>query len=309
MIPNVQVNLYADSDCDEVIDDFDGDSLPTLADVDNYPFGNFPTVADSDIDRNSNGIFDAGDAIQITTTDSWDDSNPEGSIQTLPVIHGIEVQSGFDNFGTWNQIRPGIFDGGYAFTSYYPGGIVSGSDEVEGLPVGVYIVESTTPPGYELVKEEDKNVDFGDTYTPSMLLLPPVCAGDLHLVPNELSLFPGVECAYAGQWRPLADRKQIIVADSKNAAADFFFFTEVPKAARAVGFINNDFAAEFDKTSPIFGEKAAPSWLPIAFFDWNGNEVARIYCDEFGAYNGMLPSTYTNRHTFRDVTANVDICY
>jgi len=166
--------------------------------------------------------------------------------------------------------------------------------EIEGLPAVTYIVEAATPPGYELVKEEDKNVDFGDTFTPSPLLLPPVCVGDLHLVPDELSLFPGVECAFAGQWRPLADRKQILVADAKNAAADFFFFTEVPKAARAVGFINNDLAAEFDPCSPIFGEKSAPSWLPISFQDFAGNEVARIYCDEFGAYNAMLPSTYTN---------------
>jgi len=118
--------------------------------------------------------------------------------------------------------------------------------------------------------------------------------GDLHTVPDELTLFPGVECAYAGQDRPLADRKQILVADGKNAAADFFFFTEVPKAARAVGFINNDLAAEFDPCSPVYGEKSAPSWLPISFQDFAGNELVRIYCDEFGAYNAMLPSTYTN---------------
>ena len=296
-IPNVQVALYADSDCNGVIDDLDGDGNSTLADRDNYPLGWIDDpgqLGPEDEDWNENGVFDPGDALNITATDSWDDSNPCGCIQDLPVIHGQEVNECFDNFGTWNQVRPGTFDGGYAFTSYYPGGMASGSLENDGLPAGTYIVEAATPFGYELLKEEDKNVDFGDAFTPSPLLLPPVCVGDLHLVPDELSLFPGVECAFAGQWRPLADRKQIRVADAKNAAADFFFFTEVPKAARAVGFINNDLAAEFDPCSPIYGEKSAPSWLPISFQDFAGNELVRIYCDEFGAYNAMLPSTYTN---------------
>ncbi|GAJ09234.1 unnamed protein product, partial [marine sediment metagenome] len=67
------------------------------------------------MDRNENGLFDPGDALNVTATDSWDDSNPCGCIQDLPVIHGQEVNECFDNFGTWNQVRPGIFDGGYAF--------------------------------------------------------------------------------------------------------------------------------------------------------------------------------------------------
>jgi hypothetical protein len=296
-IPRVQVNLYLDtSPTDGVIDDLNGDGVQTLADVDNYPFGwqgDPNLLGNEDVDRNSNGTFNAGDAIQIGTTDSWDDSKPSWAIQTLPVIHGQQVKPGFDNFGTWNQAQPGIFDGGYAFDSYFPGGIDSGSAEVDGLPTATYIVESTIPPGYELVKEEDKNVDFGDEYVPSPQLLPPICVGDPHLVPAELTLFPGVPCEYAGQSRPLADRKLVTVTTGKNAAADFFLFTEVPKAARAVGFVNNDLAAEFDPTSPVYGEKSAPSWLPISFQDWAGNEVARIYCDEFGAYNTMLPSTFS----------------
>lgn len=312
-IPNVQVCLYMDSDCDGFIDDLDGDSEPTLADVDNKPFGWRDDPAQfgpEDIDHNENGTFEYGDAIQITLTDSWDDSKPEGAIhENLPVIHGSPVQPGFDNFGTWNQIRDGIFDGGYAFTSYFPGGLADPeSVETDGLPNGWYIVEAATPYGYELLKEEDKNVDFGDEWTPSPLLLPPACVGDPHLVRPYLSFqtdedgvpLPGIdpndliEAPYAGQTRPKADRKQVFVSPSKNAAADFFFFTQTPKGAFAIGFINNDLAAEFDPTSPIFGEKSAPSWLPISFQDWTGQEIARVYCDEFGAYNAMLPSSFTN---------------
>ena len=295
-IPRVQINLYLDEDGDGVIDDLIGGDGPTLTDVDNYPFGwreNGGTPGPEDVDRNSNNIFNAGDAIQIVTTDSWDDNKPSGSIGKAVTVHGQQIAPGFDNFGTWNQIRPGVFDGGYAIGSYFPGGIASGSAEVEGLPSGLYIVEAATPLGYEIVKEEDKNVDFGDEYVPSPQFLPPICVGDPHLVPAELTLFPGVPCFYAGKTRPLADRKLVGVTITKNAVAEFFFFTDVPKAARAVGFINNDFAAEFDPTSPIRGEKSAPSWLPISFQDWKGNEVARVYSDEFGAYNAMVPSNHT----------------
>ena len=32
------------------------------------------------------------------------------------------------------------------------------------LPAGKYVVEMIMPPGYELVKEEDKNILIGDNY-------------------------------------------------------------------------------------------------------------------------------------------------
>ena len=32
------------------------------------------------------------------------------------------------------------------------------------LPAGKYVVEVVVPPGYELVKEEDKNILIGDNY-------------------------------------------------------------------------------------------------------------------------------------------------
>lgn len=302
-IPRVQVNLYEDLrnnatgvlGPDGKIDDLNRDGVETLADVDNYPFGNFPAA--EDIDSNGNGAFDAGDAIQITNTDSFDDAPPSGCLQTLPVIAGQTARECFDNFGTWNQVRPAVFDGGFAFNSYVQGGIFTGRPETEGLPTGTYIVEAANPrPGvYQLVKEEDKNVDFGDTPIPSPLLLPQVCVGAPHVVPNTLALFPGqaVPAPFAGSTRPLCDRKQVELNDGTNTGVNFFYFTEVPKAARVVGFVNNDLSAEFDPTSPIFGEKAAPQWIPVSFRDWQGNEITRVYSDAYGAYNALLPSTFS----------------
>jgi len=308
-IPNVQVALYQDHDNNGVIDDLDGDGLPTRADVDNTPFGwrDGGAKGAEDIDRDSDGIFDVGDALNIVTTDSWNDSPPTGCLQTLPVIAGQQAKECFDNFGTWNQIRPGIFDGGYAFNSYFPTGMVNNRPEKDGLPPDTYIVETGMPHGYLLLKEEDKNVDFGDVFAPSTQKLPAICAGDQHTVPSYLTFqtyssgapLAGIASVdliaapYAGKDRPLCDLKQVVLSDKENAAADFFYFTQVPKAARAVGFSNNDLSAEFDPTSPIFGEKSAPPWIPVSFKDWQGNEVARVYTDEYGGYNALLPSNYT----------------
>ena len=287
-IPRVQVNLYTDFNLDGVIDDLNGNGSVTLADVDNYPFGNFP--GNEDIDRNANGTFNGGDAVQVTTTDSWDDNMPTGCQAPAYSVNGGPAQDCFEGLRTFNQVRDGVFDGGYAFNSYHPGGLDSGSPETP-MPQGKYIVESKTPPGYKHVKEEDRNVDFGGGLTP--LRLPPSCVGDAHVVPAELSLFPGEPAPYAGQTRPLCDRKDIFLADGLNGAVDFFMFTDVPKASRVVGFLLNDLANVFDPNHPTYGEKAAPPWMPISIQDYNGNEIARIYSDEFGVYNAVIPSTYT----------------
>lgn len=303
-IPRVQVCLYQDNltnasgilGADGIIDDVNGTAGVQLCDVDNYPFGwsdgSAPKGAE-DITRSGDGTtFSMGDAIQLTTTDSWDDNKPSRCIQTLPVVHGITAPECADGFGTWNQVRPGLFDGGYAFGS--PAG-----DPV--LPEGVYIVEAVPPAHYAIVKEEDKNVDFGEEWKPSTLLLPPVCVGTVdnanpqHVVPAELALFPGVpiDPPLAGSITPLCNMKQVQVKNTQNTAADFHLFTEVPKASRAVGFVNNDLGAEFNQASPIFGEKLAAKWIPISFRDWSGKEITRVYADEFGSYNALLPSTFS----------------
>ena len=118
---------------------------------------------------------------------------------------------------------------------------------------------------------------------------------DPYTVPPVLSLFPGqtVDAPFAGQVRPLADMKWVRVADGRNAAADFHLYTEVPKAARGVGFVLNDLGAEFNQASPNFGEKLAAPWLPISIRDWAGTEISRVYSDEYGTYNFLVPSTYS----------------
>ncbi|MFA5081991.1 MAG: hypothetical protein WC474_05545 [Hydrogenophilaceae bacterium] len=285
-IPRVQVNLYKDCNADKAIDRPDCTALGvpgdpnsyTLADVDNWPFGNFPNADDGDIDRNGNNVFDQGDALQVVTTDSWDDNLPSGCQGEVFIANGQPTDC-YDGLRNFNQVRPSLFDGGFAFND---------------IPAGTYIVEAITPNGYEHVKEQDKNVDFGDEYVIPELL-PAECVGDSHTVPPYLTLFPGqmVDAAYANQPRPLCDRKQLVLQDRQNGAVNFFMFTEVPAAAHIVGMILNDVANEFDPNAPTFGEKQAPSFVPISIRDWTGREISRVYSDQYGTFNALVPSTFS----------------
>ncbi|HWC17048.1 MAG TPA: hypothetical protein VG498_08530, partial [Terriglobales bacterium] len=90
----------------------------------------------------------------------------------------------YDGMHNWNQLQPAPYDGMYSFPS------VTGINPVTGkptgtnctacipnpdstdpyrvgtpmLPPGKYVVEIIVPQGYELVKEEDKNILIGDNY-------------------------------------------------------------------------------------------------------------------------------------------------
>jgi FtsP/CotA-like multicopper oxidase with cupredoxin domain len=245
-----------------------------------------------------------------TQTDSWDASNPTNCPVADPTdplgYYDPLSNSGrcYDGIRNFNQIRPGVFDGGYAFN---------------GIPAGKYIVEVVPPPGYELVKEEDINVGFGDAYiepvpvvmpngaliaimpdqamVASTLLVPginqPACVGPERIVPANLSLFPTEAAPFAGAPRPLCNRKEVLLADRSQAAADFYLFTFAPIAGHFTGMILNDLAQEFNVNAPSFGEKWAPPFVPVAIRDFSGREIGRVYSDQWGRFNGLVPSTFT----------------
>jgi FtsP/CotA-like multicopper oxidase with cupredoxin domain len=255
--------------------------------------------------------------VEETVTDSWDDSQPENCLGAHPddtaIVGGPTDAKGittkcYDGIRNFNQIRPGVFDGGYAFN---------------GIPAGKYVVEVVPPPGYEIVKEEDVNVGFGELFAaPVSILMPggalmaaalpdpgmivaaksaepglaqPPCVGDPHQVPDYLSLFEGAlePAPFASAVRPLCDRKQVILSDQGQAAADFFLFTDTPIAAHFTGVVLDDLAQEFFTDSPNFGEKWAPPFVPVSVRDYKGNEISRTYGDQWGRINGLVPSTYS----------------
>ncbi|RIK99978.1 MAG: hypothetical protein DCC71_19570 [Proteobacteria bacterium] len=319
-IPRVQVNLYRDVTDNETgapapFGDGTPDPkdpgatfpyVPVGPDVDNHPLGwsecdpqtQVCVPGPEDVDRDGDLVFDLGDAIQIAHTDSWDDALPSGCAgSAAPLeIHDtpVPIEDCSEGLRTWNQDVPAVFDGGYAF----------GPMDPELVP-GTYVVETMAPPGYEHVKEEDRNVDFGDQPIP--FLLPPPCVGEAREVPPYFSfltvgsdgetLLPGVdpaeaEAPFAGQTRRLCDRKQVQLSTGQNAAADFFLMTDVPRAARVVGLITDDLANELSPGKPAFVEKFSPGWMPISVTDYSGKEILRTYSDEFGSYNALLPSTF-----------------
>jgi large repetitive protein len=287
-----------------------------LADVDHAPFGwsEGGAMGPEDVKRNNIGgtagqnspgfTFSAGDAVQFAATDSWDDSPPT-ECPGNPADPFYRNGKCYDGLRNYNQVRPGVFDGGYAFTDYVPGGWLPGATAVP-VVSGVYVVEAVAPKGYEHQSEESKNVDFGETYIQGPLALPPACVGNPHTVPAELTLFPGVAAPNAGVAMPLCDRKETLLTGGMNAGVNFFLYTDVPLAAQVRGMILNDLANEFDQRSPSFSEKVGVSWLPVSIRDWTGKEIVRVYTDQFGMYNAMVPSTYTiNAPTPSGVVPNV----
>jgi hypothetical protein len=303
-IPRVQINLYRDCDNDGRIDQPDpagagclglssAGYAAAMADVDNHPFGwSDGTAAQGpeDVKRNAAAGYNKGDAVDVAWTDSWDDSVPAGCQGPGFVSNGVTTDC-YDGLRNFNQVRPAVFDGGYAF------GGPAGKPE---LPPGTYVVEAMTPPGYLHQGNGDKNVAFGDAPAPSLLALPPECVGDPLPVPQYLNLFndqmvPNIayDPANPGKTWSQCDRKKVVVAQGMNTPADFHMFTEVPVAGHVVGFILDLSSNEFDPSAPTFGEKRAASWVPVAIRDWSGREISRVYADQWGHFNALMPSTYT----------------
>jgi len=154
------------------------------------------------------GVAVRGALLNSTTTDSWDDSiptdckwgngadgpfvfDPDGDVRGSIPSTETDCYDGLRNF---NQVRPAVFDGGYAFDAVCAAGLnVDGGCDagfVSPMPIGDYIVEMVAPLGYEILKPEDKTVDFGDAYEPVPELLPAACVGELALIPPYLTLFP-----------------------------------------------------------------------------------------------------------------------
>ncbi len=270
------------------------------------------------------------------TTDSYDESQPTGCqwpAGPLPfngpfTYLGVEKDC-FDGMRSWNQVRPSVFDGGWAFYTkkftlvegVETFGPIEGRTHEKPLEPGKYVVKLIVPPGYQIVKEEDKNVDFGNEYIPQQFVLngyplgdggppdpaarprqdndnlaTPFCVGALHEVPPDLSLFPGIPGTYAGDQIPLCDEKLVTLRYGQNAAQPYFFlFTEAPVAGHVIGIVLDDTANEFDPNAPQFGEKFAPPWLPVSIKDYTGREIVRTYSDRNGAYNALVPSTFDAR--------------
>ncbi|MFZ2652958.1 MAG: choice-of-anchor D domain-containing protein, partial [Burkholderiaceae bacterium] len=297
-------------------------------DVDNYPFcwrdpdGEFATnlslcpngqaMGPEDVKRSTTGgtSFSFGDVfrwgapgeiptqqpeIGLAGTDSWDSSIPTGCQGTPYTVPSTgEALDCFDGLRNFNQVVPSVFDGGYAF------GRVAGQAEMPTLigvqGKGTYIIEAVAPPGYLHQGNGDANVAFGDALQSSTAALPFECVGMELAVPEYLTLFPGEPNPnYTGSgqtWRK-CDMKAVPLLPGQNPPPDFWMYTEAPVSGHGVGFILDDTASEFNTYAPNFGEKYAPPHLPVSIQDWTGREISRVYSDQYGSYNFLVPSSFT----------------
>jgi hypothetical protein len=133
----------------------------------------------------------------------WLDQYNNGgtAANTIPLNSQFKCYDGMHN---WNQVQPAPYDGMYSFPSVTninpangkPNGTnctacIPNPDSTDAyragtpmLPAGKYVVEILVPPGYELVKEEDKNILIGDNY------IAPVAQqfaglGNIFIVPDQ----------------------------------------------------------------------------------------------------------------------------
>ena len=354
LVPRVTVNLYLKEKL--------ADGTATLTLVDTAQTSSFDdwvnTVKGSD---NNNYILGQDGVLRNPTTGAVAPSGVTAGAQVnlqcpgqktadpffAYTLGGNDIGRCYDGWHNWNQVQTAPYDGRYNFPSAayvlaHPltAVQVSAGQTLVSLPPGDYVVETVTPPGFEVVKEEDKNILNGDSFVApaftqfgslgNIFILPdqatlnnanpynlktadgiannatsdlgvtawsavfPECVGELHRVPDYLSLFPGggLVSPFAGMDRPLCDRKLVKLGDQMQASATFFVFTAVPMAANGTGIILDDATSEFNVAAPDFGEKASVPFVPISVKDFNGREISRLYSDQWGAFNMLTPSSW-----------------
>ena len=373
LVPHVKINLYQEGTAADGI-------TPTLTLVDSTQTSSWDDFAQGfRLDANGNPVMVNGHYVPNLSCPGQSTSDPfyfslENQPNYLDYYNNVEHAGGtgsttplpynsqykcYDGLHNWNQLQPVPYDGMYSFpsvTTRDATGKPTGSNctickadpatdlyaGIPMLPVGKYVVEVVPPEGYEIVKEEDKNILIGDNFIapviqefgglgdifiipdqaqvgsaynpynpqdptqslgaqPNNGIVPGFtpeptwpCVGQSRIVPDYISLYPESKqvAPFAGATKNLCDRKEVTLSDQAGAIAKFYVYTSTHKAAKFTGVITDDFTSEFDPFSPQFGEKFAPPNMPIAIKDWTGSEIARVYSDWWGDYDGLTYSTW-----------------
>ena len=183
MVPNVTINLYQKSTAPDGSDSLKLVDTTKTSSWDDWAQGfRVPGTATTPGIPNMNCPGQAGSGtgalFYYTLAGSQQWLNPN-----VPLAHNSQFKC-YDGMLMFNQVQPAPYDGMYQFPSVTSRDPASGkptgtncticttdpdtSDPYAGglpmLPAGKYVVEVVVPPGYELVKEEDKNILIGDNY-------------------------------------------------------------------------------------------------------------------------------------------------
>jgi hypothetical protein len=218
LVPHVQVNLYKEGVA--------ADGTPSLTLIDHTETSSFDDWAQG---FRSDGIPNMNCPGQSATDPFFfglkDQPNyldfynhvlhGTGGVTALPNDSQYKCYDGMHN---WNQLQPAPYDGMYSFpsvTSLDPhSGKPTGTNctacttnpdskdpyrsGTPMLPAGKYVVEVVVPPGYELVKEEDKNILIGDNY------IAPVTSqfaglGNIFILPDQAEIGSACTAGSAAQ--------------------------------------------------------------------------------------------------------------
>jgi hypothetical protein len=197
-VPNVTVNLYEeDLAADKVTSTLRLIDTTTTTSWDDWAqgFHTDPTNAAASVPnmncpgQTTTDLFYFSLLNQPNYLDIYNNQHNGTALHTIP--NGSQFKC-YDGMHNWNQMQPAPYDGMYQFpsvtsinpstgrsagsschmrTTAEPWGCIPNPDATDPyrvgtamLPAGKYVVEVVVPPGYELVKEEDKNILIGDNY-------------------------------------------------------------------------------------------------------------------------------------------------
>jgi hypothetical protein len=212
-VPGVTINLYQEGTAADHV-------TPTLTLVDHTTTSSWDDWAqgfrsDGNPNMNCPGQGTAtgtnADLFFFTLFDQPDYLDVYNNQHNATPLHTVPNNSQFkcyDGMHNWNQVQPAPYDGMYQFpsvtginpTTGKPAGTncticVGNPDSTDPywaglpmLPAGKYVVEVVVPPGYELVKEEDKNILIGDNYIAPVTVQFPGLAGSVYILPDQAEI-------------------------------------------------------------------------------------------------------------------------
>lgn len=201
LVPNVTINLYQEGTAP------DGSTSRTLVDTtttsswDDWAQGfrsdGVPNMNCPGQGRDTGPVADIFFFTLFNQPMYLDAYNNGGApVHTLPNNSQFKC---FDGMHNWNQVQPAPYDGMYQFPSVTLRDPVTGAptasnctacipnpaDGTPMLPNGKYVVEVVVPPGYELVKEEDKNILIGDNFIAPATVQFPNLATAVYILPDQ----------------------------------------------------------------------------------------------------------------------------
>jgi hypothetical protein len=184
LVPNVTINLYQE--------------IPSADGTDTMALKLIDTTTTSSWDAWANGV--RADGVTPNMSCPGQDQNDPFFTYTLgpttpPNTPAPNYQFRcYDGFHNWNQIQPAPYDGRYQFPTQACAICTTPDPDSTPavplpnmLPPGKYVAEVVLPPGFEIVKEEDKNILIGDAY------IAPVtqqfgAMGNIFIVPDQASI-------------------------------------------------------------------------------------------------------------------------